>query len=283
LLEEIELFCQGKDWRTCSVYHSYGKRFERFLEKENLTLKELKPIDIKKFIYSAGTNKKGEFVLSSAQAYKRFIAAFCRFLGRNDLVDYIRISLKEIKAKGKFKVDLTLEEVLKQIDVTDQLTLKFAWSLMAFDGLRAGEVLGLFSSDIDLEKKTIRLLRRKEQRYYPKGMKVDQEPKLIPLNDFSAALFKQLIYNPGERIVPISYKTLRKWFGRYVNIANIHKSFPMTTHKLRHFFGHYWDKNKGNIRILQQVMRHSDIEYTLLYTEPSDKEIKEEFAAVMKF
>jgi len=283
ILEEVKLFAQGKDWRTVATYSSYGKKLERFLEENKLTLEELKPIDVKKFIYESGTNQKGEPVMNSMFSYKKFLAALARFIGRKDLAEYIRTNMREVKAEAKFAVDLTLDEVLHLIDVTDQLRFKFAWSLMAFDGLRSSEVLGLHYSDVDTVKKTIRLFRREGTRYYPKGMKVGQPPKIIPLNDFSLALFKQLSFRRGERIVNISYKNMRKWFNRYVAQADIHKDYPITAHKLRHFFGHFWLRRRGDIRNLQKVLRHSDIKYTLLYTEPSEAEIKEEFEAVMSF
>jgi site-specific recombinase XerD len=76
---------------------------------------------------------------------------------------------------------------------------------------------------------------------------------------------------------------LRKWFNRYVKEAKISRSYPITMHKLRHFFGHYWTNQKGNIRVLKEVMRHSKIEYTLLYTMPSEEELAEEFKQVMSW
>lgn len=280
MLGELKLFVMGKDWRTVSTYSSYGRRLERFLEENKLELGELKPIHVKEFIYQAGT-RGGKVVMNSAASYKRFMAALLRFIGRNDLVEYIRLNMREVRAENKFAVDITLDEVLRLIDVTDQLRFKLGWSLMAFSGLRPGEVLGLFYSDIDVEKKTVRLLRREGERYFPKGVKVGQKPRTIPLNDFSLALFKQIPYRKGERIVLISYKNMLKWFNRYVKLAEIRRNYAVTPHKLRHFFGHYWTKHDGNIMTLQKVMRHSKIEHTLIYTEPSETEIKEEFEAVM--
>lgn len=280
MLAEVQLFAKGKEWRTANTYNSYGKNLEGFLKQHKLKLGELKPIDIKGFIYDVATHDN-QFVMNTAASYKRFMAALMRFIGRKDLVEYIRLNMREVKAENKFAVDLSLDEVLALIDVTDQPRLKFAWSMMSFNDLRPGEVLGLHYSDIDVENKTVRLLRRDGERYYPKGMKVGQPAKTIPLNDFSLALVQKLPSKRGERIVNVSYKTLRKWFNRAVEDVEIHKDYPMTMHKLRHFFGHYWTRHKGDIRILKEVMRHTDIKYTLLYTKPSTAEIKDEFKAVV--
>lgn len=133
--------------------------------------------------------------------------------------------MKEVKSEEKFAVDITLEEVLRLIDVTDQIELKLAWSLMALDGLRAGEVLGLYGEDFDLKHEKLILKKREGLKYGPKGMKPDSKPETIPLNALSTLLFKHL-KEGTKRIVPYSYKTLRKRFRRYVKEAAISRPYP---------------------------------------------------------
>lgn len=285
MLEEIRLFAEGKEQTTKNNYLNYGKKLEYFLKTRGLRLRELTPIDVKAFVYEAGKNKDGQLVMNTAAIYKQFVCSVLKAIGRKDIADWVRTNMREIHKESKFKVDLTTEEILELINTTKQLQFKLAWSLMAFDGLRAGEVLGLFYEDIDIKNNVIWLLRRKHEPYYPKGAKVDQEPKTVPLNDLSKELFQQLPYKKGKRILPISYKTLRKWFNRYkteAGLMNRVRDYPLTLHKLRHFFGHYWRWNKGDIQVLKEVMRHSDIRYTLLYTAPTDAEVKTEFEKVMQ-
>ena len=283
MLEEVSLFAEGKERTTKHNYLNYGKKLEAFLQTKHLDLRTMTPIDVKAFIYEAGENRDGEFVMNSAAIHKQYVCSLLRAVGRKDVADWVKLNVREIHKEDKFKVDLALEEILTLIHVTEQLPLKFGWSLMAFDGLRAGEVLGLFYDDLDTEQKVIRLLRREGEPYYPKGMKVSDAAMTIPLNDLSIELFKQLPHKRGERILPISYKTLRKWFNRYVAIAGLTaRDYPITMQKLRHFFGHFWRWNKGDLRILKEVMRHSDIRYTMLYTAPSDAEMKTEFAKVVQ-
>jgi integrase/recombinase XerD len=275
LVETSKLFIEGKSSNTQHTYSSLSKTFSQYLESKRLSLESLQPIHVKEFIYQ-------QKAMNSKATFKRFLAALFRFVGRQDLLDYIRSSMKEVKSEERFAVDITLEEVLRLIDVTAQVELKLAWSLMAFDGLRAGEVLGLFCEDFDLKHDKLNLRRRIGERYGPKGLKPDSKPETVPLNPLSVTFFKQL--KEGTRqIVPVSYKTLRKWFSRYVKEAEIKRSYPITMQKLRHFFGHYWTNQKGNIRVLREVMRHSKIEYTLLYTMPSEEEITDEFKKVVSW
>jgi len=275
LTETSKLFIEGKSSNTQHTYSSLAKNLSEYLEEKKLSLQTLQPIHVKEFIYQ-------QKAMNSKATYKRFLAALFRFIGRTDLLDYIKSSLKEVKSEERFAVDITLEEVLRLVDMTAQVELKLAWSLMAFDGLRAGEVLGLFCEDFDLNHDKLILRKREGLKYGPKGMKPDSKPETVPLNPLSVSFLKQL-KEGTKRILPVSYKTLRKWFNRYVKEAKISRSYPITMHKLRHFFGHYWTNQKGNIRVLKEVMRHSKIEYTLLYTMPSEEELAEEFKQVMSW
>jgi integrase len=275
LFETSKLFIEGKSNSTQHTYSSLSKNLAEYLTSKSLSLDSMQPIHVKEFIYLQNA-------MNSKATYKRFLSALFRFVGRKDLVEYIKSSLKEVKSEEKFAVDITLEEVLKLVDVTDLVELKLAWSLMSFDGLRPGEVLGLWHEDFDLVREKLILQKREGCKYGPKGMKLNDKPETVPLNPLSISLFNQL-KKGSNRILPISYKTLRKWFNRYIRQAEISKpNYPVTMHKLRHFFGHYWNKQKGDIRILKEVMRHSKIEYTLLYTKPSEETITEEFRNVVK-
>jgi len=274
LNEVVSLFIEGKKEATKRTYLSLANSFQIYLLSKGLTLNTVQPIHVKEFLY----HKKS---MNTASTFKKFLCALFNFIGKKDLAQYMKKSLKEIKDEERFAVDLTPEEILKLINMTPRPEYKFAYSCMAFDGLRPGEILGLCREDIDLEKKQIILRRREDFKYGPKGMKPGDKPETVPMNPLSMDLFKWFKDSDG-RLLPVSYKTMRKWFVRHVKEAGItRENYPITPHKLRHFFGHYWTRNKGNIRILKEVMRHSKIEYTLLYTQPSEEEIREEFFKVI--
>ena len=175
MLEEIKAFIEGKEWRTQETYSSYGKNLENYLQSRNKTLATVTPLEVKAFIYEAGTNAKGKLVMNTAASYKRFMATLLSSLGRKDVVEWLKKNTREVKRIDKFKVDLTLEEMLELIDVTEQPMFKFAWSIMAFNNFRPGEALGLYYSDVDTTAKTVRLVRHEGERYFPKGMKTRRQ------------------------------------------------------------------------------------------------------------
>jgi integrase len=277
---DLITFSQKSEKRTTSTYTSYCRNLEGFLERNHLTLETVKSLHAKAFIQEMGgyDSKLGYDSINSACAYKRFMRTLFTSLGRKDDSKWLRDNLKDVQPVNKFKVDIPTSEILKLIEVTEYPELQFAWSVMAFDGLRPGEVLGLYYTDVDVEGKVINLQRHEGEPYFPKSRKVSDAVTPIPLNDFSISLFKQLP-SISKRVVPCSYKTLKAKFYKYIELAEVKdkEGNKITPHKLRHVFGHLWRNNKGDLQVLKEMLRHSDIRVTMLYSAPTKNEITSEF------
>ncbi len=276
--EQVDLFVHGKSWRTQATYRSLAKSFQHFLNENFISFDNLAPSFLKAWITS--------FQKPNTQTTaKRFLSSYFRFNGNLSLVASLNATTKEIRPIFKFQVDLTLPEIMKIIDSCYDTAYKLAVSLMALNGLRVGEVLGLYWQDIDTQGNTVILQRREGMQYYPKGMLETDKPVKIPLNPVSRKFYLQLqkeIPDAAGRILPVSYKTLWKWFNRYVSEAGIRKrKYKLTPHKLRHAFAHLYLDNKGTLRKLQAVLRHKRIETTVIYTQPSTEELRSEFDLVI--
>ncbi|MFX1562423.1 MAG: tyrosine-type recombinase/integrase [Promethearchaeota archaeon] len=284
-------FSQKIEKRTTSTYTSCARNFQRYMDERDLTLETLTPLLVKDFIQQMGKWKpnKGYAEMNTAALYKKFILAFFGSVGRRDDIKWIKANLKEVKFVSKFKVDIPTEEILRLIDVTlnDKRKnasykphLAFGWSIMAFDGFRPSEALGLYYTDIDWETSQVSLVRHPKEKYFPKTMKVGDPAISIPLNELSMSLLNFTTkFDRQERIIPVSYTTLRRRFIRYAKMAEVkdREGNKLTPHKLRHVFGHLWRRNKGDLQVLKEVMRHSDIRITMIYSAPSSGEIEDEF------
>jgi integrase len=275
--EVVQKFIFGKSSNTMKTYWSLYRSLEAFLNDNQLSLENATPYHFKAWITSF------EAINSQAEA-KRFLSALLKFLGAYEQLSNLKSLLREVKPDfSKFRVDLNVEEIHKLIEACYPTEYKFAVSLMALNGLRVSEVLGLHWEDIDIEKNTVTLQRREGEPYYPKGMSINDKPVRIPLNHVSKE-FYNILYNGSAnhegRILPISYKTFLKWFYRYTQDV-LKKPYRITPHKLRHAFAHVWLANDGSIRKLQAMLRHKRLETTTIYSEPSTKELENEFELVL--
>lgn len=282
-------YTEKTETRTKQTYTSYCRNLQQYLTQNNYTLKHLTPLQTRRFIQTMGQYQEGTYhSINTAAAYKRFMCALMQGIDRAKVAKWIKANLKEVHQINHFKVDIAYQSVIRLIQVTRQdqnnslsPTLAYAYSLLALDGLRPGEALGHYHTDINLAEKTITLQRHPGEKYYPKGMKLTSKPITLPLNDLSIELYNQIPQNQKQeqRAVDTSYKTLRKWFNRYAKQANLidQNGDKVTLHKLRHFFGHYFSDHSQQVQVLQSIMRHSDLRYTLIYTKPSERRITEEF------
>jgi integrase len=171
-------FVEGKAENTRKTYLSLAKSLESFLTENGLSLEEGTPLHFKTWITSFPT-------ANSKASAKRFLCALLKFLGYHEQLNSLKSLLREIKPDfSRFRVDLTLQEVLSLIEACPPTQYKFAVSLMAFNGLRVGEILGLYWEDIDVKRRLITLRKREGEIYGAKGMTPLDKPITIPLNQF---------------------------------------------------------------------------------------------------
>jgi len=278
VVETTRIFTEGKSVSTRKTYLSLAKSLEDFLTQNGLTLEGATPLILKTWITSFKT-------ANSRASAKRFLCVLLKFLGFYEQLNSLKSLLREVKSDfSKFRVDLTSEEIMLLIDACPLTEYKLAVSLMGFNGLRIGEILGLYWEDMDVEKKLITLRKREGEPYGPKAMTPLDRPVSIPLNPISQRLYLQLyseVSNYKGRILPISYKTFLKWFYRYTE-GVLNKPYRITPHKLRHAFAHLWLNRKGSLVRLKGMLRHKRIETTMIYGEPSEAELRTEFRRIWK-
>ena len=138
--------------------------------------------------------------------------------------------------------------------------------LAALQGLRVHEVAKIHSSDIDIYDGSIEVLG--------KGGKV----AILPMHDEvrRAMVREQMPRNgywfestarPGKPIQPAS---VSKAVSKVMRDAEV----PGTPHALRHYFGTELVRSGANLRVVQELMRHSSIATTQGYLEVQGSEMR---------
>lgn len=163
---------------------------------------------------------------------------------------------------------LTLEEIKKIIDKAKNDRDKCIIWLMFSKGLRASEI-SLFSiNDIDFEKRRIYIRRLK-----------NSISNILPLTDEDIYYLKKylkkrkeksMILFPSRQGKPLSRYTIFKMFRKLCKEANIDisKAHP---HVLKHSCAVYLLEKTGDIKFVQDVLGHKNINNTLIYAKYIDK------------
>jgi len=151
--------------------------------------------------------------------------------------------------------------------------------LMYSSGLRVSEVCGLSLQALDLENGVLRVMGKgSKERIVPIGSKaVDAlqrylavgRPKLIKPRTGSDLFLSQW----GRAL---SRKTFWVMIKQCAQIAGIAK--PVKPHLLRHSFATHLLNNGADLRVIQEMLGHSDISTTQIYTAIKTDFLTEEHA-----
>ena len=154
-----------------------------------------------------------------------------------------------------------------------------------YRGIRAGEQMLLKMEDVILTRGKQRIVIREG-----KGGKYD-EVSLVGSRKVIGAIqdwidkrsLSKFASSPyffiSERSGNITSGAVEKMVERIRKRSGVH----FTTHQLRHTFLYHFQKITNDLRLTHEVARHSSIQTTLIYTQPTDAEIDRYFSAVENF
>ena len=185
--------------------------------------------------------------------------------------------MRHIYEPRKLPEVLSLEEVTRLLQAAGNLKYQAALSVAYGAGLRASEVTHLKVSDVDSERRVIRVEQGKGKR--------DRYAMLSPaLLEILRAWWREgraqhrLLPGgwlfPGQNPVnPLSTRQLNRAFHRARTAAEIDK--PVSLHSLRHAFATHLLEHREDIRIIQVLLGHQKLENTARYSHVAAKLLRE--------
>ncbi|WP_245579473.1 tyrosine-type recombinase/integrase [Halonatronum saccharophilum] len=264
--------------------------FGRYLKKEfGCDINDLKVQDISEFQISEFLSDIILIEDNSPAARNRklySLRSFFKFLKKRRLIN--KNPTNDIEAtKNKFVAEPIY---LKEADIKKYLMAIKEYNsrnkkrdlaiikLFLYCGLRISELTNLNLTDINYDDKSIKFYGKgNKERYIPLHNEAiaaikDYLPyrSKIKLNnkDSKQALF---LSNRGNRI---SVRTVQKMVKKYAKLAGIKNYNKITPHKLRHTFASVLYRETKDLRILQELLGHSDISTTQIYTHTDKEERK---------
>jgi site-specific recombinase XerD len=177
----------------------------------------------------------------------------------------------------KLPVVLSAEEVTRLLEAAGSLKYKAALSVAYGAGLRASEVVHLKVSDIDGERRVIRVEQGKGKK--------DRYAMLSPaLRELLRAWYRQACLQrkmlpggwlfPGQNPVdPLSTRQLNRAFHLALQAAEIDKRASL--HSLRHAFATHLLEQKEDIRVIQVLLGHKKLDTTARYAHVATKILRE--------
>lgn len=230
---------------------------------------------IKKFVSSGKTPRdfllgliaKGnsnETVRSACFAIKFYLNTIKKdSLKIQDVLD----NLPNIKREKKLPVILSKDEIESLISSTKNLNHRLIIQVGYSAGLRISEIINLQWLDIDFDRNLIHLKRAKGKKDRIVMLSVKVKENLMNLTPNKKGYV--FLTNRGSKY---TQRAIQKIIENAAMKAGIRKS--ITPHTLRHSFATHLLENGTDIRYIRDLLGHSDISTTLIYTKVSNKNIR---------
>lgn len=184
------------------------------------------------------------------------------------------------------KVPLRLPKVISLKDIEDMLCSGLSdleitiIELLYSCGLRVSELANIKINEIDLNAKYIRCFGKgSKERIVPIGNKaISALKKYLPQREILLKKYnlnsKKLLLNENGRF--LSRQDIYNFIHKQGK--KIHKN--ISPHTLRHSFATHLLENGADLRVVQELLGHSDVSTTQLYTHISKKRLKEVYFSI---
>lgn len=279
------IFEKGLREKTKESYQNDLKVYKLYLEDiykdNNIKLDQIKKEDLESFIIYQTDIKKDK---TTTLAHKlTTIKNFYKYLTREKIIiKDITSTITRPKLRKSLPKCLSKEEVDNLLDIN--LITPFDYrnkamlELLYATGLRISELINLTVNNIDLNNCFIRVVG--------KGSK----ERIIPLGEYSM-YYLNLYYEKRKLLIKnnINYEELflnnhgkkmtRQGFFKILKNLLQKKGLnpSISPHMLRHSFATHLLANGADLRSIQEMLGHSDISTTRIYTHISDEKVTNDY------
>ena len=289
LIDSIESFMltlekeRNFSLHTIKAYKNDLNRFNYFLNN-TLSRKKLAKInrnDIRKFLAEEYDNGYSSKTVARRLAT---IKSYFKYLVKTELIqENISIHINSPKVPKKLPnfVDKNLIDTLMKtpsldthIGIRDRAVLELFYST----GMRLSELVNMNIGDFEINKKLIRVIGKgNKERMIPYGRNAESAIKnYLKIRNISlkpAFANKPLFVNSSEK--RISKRTIQRRMNNYIKIVADGKRIG--PHLLRHTFATHLLDNGADIRAVKDLLGHSSLSSTQIYTHVSIEKLKKDY------
>ena len=264
---------------TVSSYMRDIRQFSEWIhQQEGITLLNVMQLNIREYLeYLQIQGKSAATASRTLASLKNFYAyaVSTGFIEHSPITAEIHIDRGE-KKLPQILTGREVELLLEQPSAADPKGLrdKAMLEIMYATGMRVTELIDLNVEDINLDLGIVKCCSAKKNRsipLYPAALK--------SLGLYLKEVRPSMISDPGESALFVNVNGARmsrqgfwKILKHYQGKAGIEKE--ITPHTLRHSFAVHLLENGADLNSLQELMGHSDISSTQMYTQMINQKLK---------
>jgi len=272
------IFEKGLSDRSRNSYENDLKVYKEFLNKRGInSVSKIRSEDIKDFL-KVRSNEESSTIAHNLTVIKNFHT----YLLKEDIVkSNVSEFIDRPKLRKSLPKTLSVEDVDKLLDIKLESSFdyrnKAMLELMYGCGLRVSELVNLTLNDIDMTNSLIRI--------FGKGSKERE----IPIGEYSIYYLKEYLNvrdsllkgKPCNKLFLNNHGSSISRQGFFKMLKQLLKEKGLNTdvspHTLRHSFATHLINRGADLRSIQEMLGHSDISTTKIYTKVSDEKVIEEY------
>ena len=259
LMKEVEKLKTELRLRGSSDYtiRNYVFFVEKFLKHAGLPIEQLEEEHVKAYLSSLISEKSRNTTSLAASSLKFF---FHEML--NKPISGIRLPKKQ----KTLPTVLTKQEVKSLLDSTETRKSKLMLSLLYSSGLRVSELVNLKKQDINFQEKTgwVRKGKGSKDRTF-----LLSETLCNELLEYLKDREQEYLFSKGK---PLTTRNIQKIIKKSAVKAGINKK--VTPHTMRHSFATHLLEQGTDIRLIQTLLGHANLNTTQIYTHVSQEQLK---------
>ncbi len=264
---------------TLSSYKRDLKRFFEYLKSRNIaSIQRVSRQTVNSFMLF---EKDRGLSANSVSRELACLKIFLKFLlMENKIKEDVTSVIESPKLWKKLPSTLSVNEVdllLKTPNVRSMMGIrdKASLELMYATGMRVSELINLKMNDLNMDVGFVKCLGKGgKERIIPFGRKA-KESLVRYLGKARTTFLKKKVSNflfLSRLGKPMSRQAFWKTIKRYATLSGIKKE--ITPHSLRHSFATHILEGGADLRIVQEMLGHSDISTTQIYTHVNKDRLK---------
>lgn len=283
LLSEYLDYLEVEKGLSVNTLEAYRRDLASFIdfcvESEISSFNEIKRTQINSFILNLRENN---FNPRSVVRKIASIRGFFKWLSANEyIISNPAQTIEQPKLPKRLPKVMTVDEISAILNSGLTKLEQLVVELLYGCGLRVSELVNLKMNNIDVNSKYIQCYGKgSKERIVPFGKKAQNALKHY-LKDRDMIILKNKLSDTKVLLIKDNGKFLtRQDVYSFIRGQGekIHKH--ISPHTLRHSFATHLLENGADLRVVQELLGHSDVSTTQLYTHITKKRLKEVYFAI---